>query len=177
MPCNRTGLRHRRGGPGDVRDVPRSHPQAGDPVLTTLRAASLCLHSKIVTLRAACLFLMQCKAGYKTHVRLESGDESYSRRAGASPSGSALQNHRSALRTLYPRTSMDWHGSSNSDRPALYKTHVRRGSRDVLRRPVNRQETIRQMYFALLFLRYSCRRIRRCRGDSRDAFPPVCRAV
>ena len=45
-----------------MRDVPRSHPQAEGAVLTTLRAA--------------CLFLMHCKAEYKTHVRLESGDES-----------------------------------------------------------------------------------------------------
>ena len=76
MLCNRTGLRHRRGGPGDVRDGPRSHPQAGDPVLTTLRAPCLFLHSKVVTLRVPRLFLMQCKAEYKTHVRIEGGDES-----------------------------------------------------------------------------------------------------
>ena len=96
-----------------MRDVPRSHPQAGDPVLTTLRAASLCLHSKIVTLRAACLFLMQCKAGYKTHVRLESGDESYSRRAGASPPGSALQSCHSVFLGIVPT---DSHGLARKAR-------------------------------------------------------------
>ena len=92
---NQTGLRHRRGGPGDVRDVPRSHPQAANPVLTTLRAARLCLQLKVVTLRAPCLFLMQCKAEYKTHVRLESGDESpHSKdasRRGSNPKGDAPQ--------------------------------------------------------------------------------------
>ncbi len=38
---------------GDVRDVPRSHPQAGGPALTTLRAPCLFLCSKVVALRAA----------------------------------------------------------------------------------------------------------------------------
>ena len=38
------------------------------------------------------LFLLQCKAEYKTHMRLESGDESYSRRAGVSFS-SAFKSH------------------------------------------------------------------------------------
>ena len=42
---------------GDVRDVPRSHPQAGGPALTTLRAPCMFLRSKVVTLRAPCLFL------------------------------------------------------------------------------------------------------------------------
>ena len=42
---NRTGLCHRRGGPGDVRDVPRSHPQIEGPLLTTLRAPYLFLRS------------------------------------------------------------------------------------------------------------------------------------
>ena len=43
---------------GTCAHVPRSHPQAEGAALTTLRAACLCLHSKIVTLRAPCLFLM-----------------------------------------------------------------------------------------------------------------------
>ena len=59
-----------------MRDVPRSHPQAEGAVLTTLRAPCLFLRSKVVILRAPCLFLLQCKVEYKTHVRLESGDES-----------------------------------------------------------------------------------------------------
>ena len=74
---NKRGLRHRRGGPGDVRDVPRSHPQAGGPVLTTLRAPMPVLaFKKSSPSGQRCLFLLQCKAEYKTHVRLESGDES-----------------------------------------------------------------------------------------------------
>ena len=56
-----------------MRDVPRSHPQAANPVLTTLRAP--------------CLFLMHCKAKYKTHVRLESGDESPHSKVTARPYG------------------------------------------------------------------------------------------
>ena len=102
MPCNRIGLRHRRGGPGDVAHVPRSHPQAASPVLTTLRAACLFLRSKVVTLRAPCLFLLQCKVEYKTH---------------------ALQGRCPALRALCPRTSTDWHGrhgsSKAADRPGI----------------------------------------------------------
>ena len=38
--------------------APPPDPLAGSAALTTLRAACLCLHSKIVTLRAPCLFLM-----------------------------------------------------------------------------------------------------------------------
>ena len=57
--------------------APKSdRPLAGGAVLTTLRAPCLFLHSKVVTLRVPCLFLMQCKAEYKTHVRIEGGDES-----------------------------------------------------------------------------------------------------
>ena len=59
-----------------MRDVPRSHPQAEGAVLTTLRAPCRVLRSKVVILRAPCLFLTQCKAEYKTHMRLEGGDES-----------------------------------------------------------------------------------------------------
>ena len=59
------------------------------------------------TLRAACLFLMQCKVEYKTCVRLESGAEAYSRSAGASPSGSALQGCRAAFPGIVPT---DFHG-------------------------------------------------------------------
>ena len=54
-----------------------------------------------------CLFLTQCKAEYKTHVRLESGDESYSRGAGASPSGSALQGCRTAFPGIAVRPPFD----------------------------------------------------------------------
>ena len=82
-------------------------------MLTTLRAACLFLRSKVVTLRAACLFLMQCKAEYKTHVRLESGDESYSREAGASPFGSALQGCRPAFPGIVPT---DFHGLARKAR-------------------------------------------------------------
>ena len=45
-----------RGAGGRARR-PRSHPQAEGAVLTTLRAACLCLHSKVVTLRATPLIL------------------------------------------------------------------------------------------------------------------------
>ena len=76
-----------------MRDVPRSHPQAANPVLTTLRAP--------------CLFLMHCKAEYKTHMRLESGDESPHSKVTARPYGHwahrltrKLNSGRSALRAL-----------------------------------------------------------------------------
>ena len=92
---NRPGARHRRGGPGDVRDVPRSHPQNAKPVLTTLRAPCLFLHLIKQYLREPCLFLFRCKIKYKTCVRFESGDESphskdASRRR-SKPKGDALQ--------------------------------------------------------------------------------------
>ena len=76
--CFATGPASATGrGPGDVRDVPRSHPQAGGPVLASLRVPMPVLaFKKSSPSGQRCLFLLQCKAEYKTHVRLESGDES-----------------------------------------------------------------------------------------------------
>ena len=58
-------------------------------------ACSCC--QKLLPSGLLCLFLTQCKAEYKTDARLESGAEAYSREAGASPPGSALQGCRAAF--------------------------------------------------------------------------------
>ena len=52
----------------------------------------------LTTLRAACLFLMQCKVEYKTCVRLESGAEG----GFAAPRGSVLQGCPCAIRLKLP---------------------------------------------------------------------------
>ena len=97
-------------------------------MLTTLRAACQFLHLRVVTLRATCLFLTQCKAEYKTHVRFESGDESPHSKVTARPYRHwahgltrKLQRGRPALRTLCLLLLQC---------KAEYKTHVRLESGD-----------------------------------------------
>ena len=84
-----------------------------------------------------CLFLRQCKAEYKTHARFESGDESYSRRAGTDPSAPhskdasrqrskppSLQNlhkKRKKLQYIVDIYKKVWYNKSNGWKSRLWK--------------------------------------------------------
>ena len=83
-----------------------------------------------------CLFLRQCKAEYKTHARFESGNESYSRRAGAShpathskdasrrrskPSLQNLHKKRKKLQCIVDIYKKVWYNKSNGWKSRLWK--------------------------------------------------------